>query len=42
MRKCFKKYIGKIRNKKDNDVVADVAQLKRNNDKYYALAFRFI
>ena len=30
MRKCFKKYIGKIRNKKDINVAANVAQLKRS------------
>ena len=38
----LKKYIGKIRNKKDNDVATDVAQLERNNNKYYASTFRYI
>ena len=42
MRKFSKKYIGKIGNKKDNDVAADVAQLEYNNNKYYALVFRYI
>ena len=42
MRKCSKKYIGKIGNKKDNGMVTDVAQLEYKNNKYYALAFRYM
>ena len=42
MRKCSKKYIGKIGNKKDNEVAADVAQLEYSNNKYYVLTFRYI
>ena len=38
----LKKYIGKIRNKKDNDVATYVAQLERNNNKYYASTSRYI
>ena len=32
----------KIGKKKDNDIDADVAQLERNKNKYYASAFRNI
>ena len=39
---CKKKYIGKIGNKKDNDVAADVAQLGYSNNKYYILASIYI
>ena len=42
MRKCFKKYIRKIGNKKDNDVTINVAQLERNNNKCYTSAFIYI
>ena len=42
MRKCLKIYIGKIGNKKDNGVVADMAQLERIKNKYYASAFKYI
>ena len=38
----IKIYTGKIRNKKDNDMATDVAQLERNNNKYYASTFRYI
>ena len=41
MRKCLKKHIGKIVNKKDNDVTADVAQLEYSNNKYYASVFKY-
>ena len=37
-----KKNYRKIENKKDNDVDADVTQLERSNNKYYASAFRDI
>ena len=42
MRKYAKNYIGKIGNKKDNNVAANVAQLKYSNNKYYTLIFRYI
>ena len=42
MRKCSKKYIRKIGNKKDNDVTINVAQLERNNNKFYTSAFIYI
>ena len=42
MKKCFKIYIGKIGNKKDNDVSNNVAQLERNNNKCYTSAFRYM
>ena len=42
MRKCFKKYIRKIGNKKDNDVSINVAQLERNNNKCYTSAYIYI
>ena len=39
----LKTIIGKLgKKKKDNDVEADVAQLNRNNNKFYALAFKNI
>ena len=41
MRKCYI-HIGKIGNKKANDVTADVAQLECSNNKYYASVFRHI
>ena len=37
-----KKNYRKIGKKNDNDVDADVAQLKRSNNKYYASTFRYI
>ena len=40
--KMFKNIYRKIGNKKDNDVAADMAQLEYSNNKYYALAFRYI
>ena len=42
MIKCFKKNYRKTGKKKYYDVDADVAQLKRNNNKYYVSAFRDI
>ena len=42
MSKCFKKNYRKTGKKKYYDVDADVAQLKRNNNKYYVSAFRYI
>ena len=42
MRKCFKKYIRKIGNKKDNDMTINVAQLECNNNKCYTSAFIYI
>ena len=32
----------KIEKKKDNDIDANVAQLERSNNKYYASVFRYI
>ena len=32
----------KIEKKKDNDIDANVAQLERSNNKYYAPVFRYI
>ena len=36
----LKTIIGKLGEKKDNDVDVDVAQLERSNNKYYPSAFR--
>ena len=38
----YKKYIEKIRNKKDNNIVDDVAQLERSNNELYISTFRYI
>ena len=38
----LKTIIGKLGEKKDNDVDVDVAQLEPNNNKCYASAFRTI
>ena len=38
----LKTIIGKLKRKKDNNVDADVAQLKCSNNKYYASAFIYI
>ena len=38
----LKKIIGKLEFFFDNDVDANVTQLERNNNKCYALAFRYI
>ena len=38
----LKQIIGKLEKKKDNDVDANMAQLERNNNKYYTSAFRCI
>ena len=32
----------KIEKKKDNDIDANVTQLERSNNKYYASVFRYI
>ena len=37
-----KKNYRKIKNKKDNNVNADVTQLKRSNNKCYTSIFRYI
>ena len=42
MSKCWKTNYRKIEKKNDNDMDADVAQLERNNNKCYALIFRYI
>ena len=42
IKKINVKKIWKIGKKKDNDVDADVAQLERNNNKYYTSVFRYI
>jgi len=34
--------MGKIGNKKDNNVTIDVAQLERSNNKCYTSTFRYI
>ena len=38
----LKTIIGKLGEKKDNDVDVDVAQLEQSNDKCYASIFRYI
>ena len=38
----LKKNYRKIEKQNDNDVEADVAQLKHNNNKCYASTFRYI
>ena len=38
----LKTIIGKLGEKKDNDVDVDVAQLESSNNKFYASAFRNI
>ena len=38
----LKKNYRKIGKKNDNNVDADVVQLKRSNNKYYISAFRYI
>ena len=42
MRKCFKIYIGKIGNQKDNDMTTNVTQQERSNSKCYVSAFKYI
>ena len=41
MRKCFKIYIGKIGNQEDNNVITDVIQQERSNNKCYASTFKY-
>lgn len=38
----LKKFIGKIEKKNDDNMAANVVQLEHNNNKYYALVFRYI
>ena len=42
MKKSLKIYIGEIGNKKDNDVIVDVAQLEHSNNKWNISTFRYI